>query len=222
MKKVLAGCLIVVVIALIGFGVAGYYAYRFARPMIDDAGDYLAKAREMSQLGDRVVNRAPYVPPKNGELTQAQVERFLAVQTAVRSELGAKWAQIEAKAAEVSAKTEDYSRMLSMSEIASIFSDLATIYIDGRRAQVKSLNTQRFSDGEYTWVRNRVWEAAGMHVASGLDMSAIEDLARQGAQKSGTKLPEIPLPEVPPNNIKLVKPHTAKLKEWLPMAALGL
>ena len=30
------------------------------------------------------------------------------------------------------------------------------------------------------------------------------------------------LPEVPKKNLDLVKPHTAKLKEWLPMAVLGL
>ena len=81
MKKILTGCLIVAVIAMIGFGVAGYYAYRIARPMIENAGDYLARAREISRLGDRVTNKAPYVPPKDGELTQAQVDRFIAVQT---------------------------------------------------------------------------------------------------------------------------------------------
>jgi hypothetical protein len=30
------------------------------------------------------------------------------------------------------------------------------------------------------------------------------------------------MPKVPDNNIKLVKPHTAKLKEWIPIAVLGL
>ena len=43
MKKLLTGCLIVLVIAMIGFGVAGYYAYRFARPMIESAGDYVTQ-----------------------------------------------------------------------------------------------------------------------------------------------------------------------------------
>ncbi len=30
------------------------------------------------------------------------------------------------------------------------------------------------------------------------------------------------MPEVPPANIALVKPHVAQLKEWIPMAVLGL
>ena len=222
MRKILTGCLIVAVIAMIGLGVAGYYAYRFARPMFDNAGDYIARAREMSQLGDRIAIKAPYVPPPTGELTAAQVDRFLAVQARVRDKLGDRWAQIETKSAEVRQKTESGQRDLSFSEVTSIFSDLAGIYVEARREQVNALNIHKFSDAEYTWVRRRVYEAAGMHIASGLDMSAIEDLARQGAQKMDTTLPDIPMPEVPANNINLVKPHTGKLKELLPIAVLGL
>ena len=221
MKKILAGCLIVLVIALIGFGVAGYYAYRLASPMIENAGDYVARAREIARLGDRVANKAAYVPPDNGELTAAQVERFIAVQGRVRSELGDRWAEIEKKSAEVRKKTEG-NAMLSFAEIQEIFSDLASIYMDARRAQVTALNIHKFSDAEYTWVKRRVFEAAGVNVASGFDFSAIEDLARDGAQRANTKLPDISMPEVPKANIKLVQPHTGKLKEWIPMAVLGL
>jgi hypothetical protein len=221
MKKVLAGCLIVLVIALIGFGVAGYYAYRIARPMIESAGDYMTRAGEISRLGDRVANKAPYVPPKNGELTQAQLERFLAVQTRVRDELGDRWQEIETKAAEIQQKTAG-KESLSLSEVTSIFSSIANTYVEARRVQVNAMNIHKFSDGEYTWVKRRVYEAAGMHIAKGLDFSAIEDLARQGSQRTSSKLPELPMPEVPPANIKLVQPHVAKIKEWLPMAVLGL
>ena len=42
------------------------------------------------------------------------------------------------------------------------------------------------------------------------------------AEKTGVSLPALALPDVPEANIQLVKPHTAKLKEWLPMAMLGL
>lgn len=221
MKKILTGCLIVAVIAMIGFGVAGYYAYRFARPMIEGAGDYVARAREITRLGDRVANKAPYVPPKNGELTASQVDRFVAVQGRVRNELGDRWTEIEVKSAEIRKKTEG-NETLSFAEVRSIFSDVANIYVEARRAQVGALNIHKFSDGEYTWVKRRVYESAGMHVAGGFDFSAIEDLARDGAQRSSTKLPDMPMPEVPPANIKLVKPHLGQLKEWIPMAVLGL
>ena len=222
MKKLLAGCLFVVVIAAIGFGVAGYYAYRWAQPMIENAGDYVERARQMARLGDRVQNRAPYVPPASGELTASQVDRFVAVQTRVRDELGARWTEIETKSAEIREKTQNNQRELTFAEFTSVLSDISNIYTEARRAQVDALNVQKFSDGEYTWVRNRVYEAAGMEVASGIDMSKLEALARESAMKSNVKLPDIKKPNVPQANIKLIKPHLAKLKEWLPIAILGL
>lgn len=221
MKKILSGCLIIVVIAMIGFGVAAFYAYRYAKPMIDQASDYLSKAKQVSQLADRVANKTPYVPPANGELTQSQVERFVAVQGRVRDELGDRWGEIETKSAEIRKRTAG-NQELSFAEIGAVFKDIANIYLEARRVQVNSLNIHKFSDGEYTWVRRRVYEAAGVEMASGIDMSAIEDLARESTQRSTRKFPDIPLPEVPEANVKLVKPHAVHVKEWLPMAALGL
>ncbi len=106
------------------------------------------------------------MPPKNGELTAAQVDRFVAVQGRVRSELGNRWTEIEVKSAEIRKKTEG-NQSLSFADVRTIFSDVANIYIEARRAQVGALNIHKFSDGEYTWVKHRVYEAAGMEVASG-------------------------------------------------------
>jgi hypothetical protein len=222
MKKVLAGCLIVLVVAIIGFSVAGYYAYRWAQPMIQSTGDYLERAREMARLGDRVQNRSSYPAPENGELTASQVERFVAVQGRVRDELGARWKDIETKAAEIQDKTRNNQRELTFAEFTSVFSDLAGIYTEARRAQVDALNVHKFSDAEYSWVRNRVYEAAGMEVASGIDLSRIQELARQTAEQSNVTLPDVPKPNVPDANIQLVRPHLAKLKESFPLALLGL
>lgn len=222
MKKILVGCFIVFVLAVAGFAVAGFYAFRWARPMIESTSSYLDRAREMSRLGDRITNKSPYVPPENGELTAAQVERFVAVQTRVRDELGTRWTEIETKSAAIRDKTQDNQRDLTFAEFTAVFADLGGIYMEARRAQVNALNVQKFSDAEYTWVRRRVYEAAGMEIAGGIDMSKIEDLAREGALKSNVTLPDIPTPKVPEANIRLVKPHLAKIKEWVPMAFLGL
>jgi hypothetical protein len=222
MKKVLAGCVIVLAIALVSFGVAGFYAFRWARPMIENTANYLDRAREMSRLADRITNKSPYVPPESGQMTTTQVERFVAVQTRVRDELGERWSAIETKSAEIRQKTKANQRDLTFAELTSVFSDLAGIYTEARRAQVNALNVQRFSDAEYTWVRRRVYEAAGMEIAGGIDLSKFEELAREGAMKSSVMLPDLPKPKVPEANLKLVKPHLAKIKEWVPMAFLGL
>lgn len=222
MKKILGGCLIVLVIAAIGAAAAAFYAYRWAQPMIQSTGDYLERARAMTQLADRIGNKAPYIPPESGELTQLQVERFVAVQTRVRDELGTRWAEIETKSAQIREKTQENHRELSFAEVASVFSDLTGIYLEARRAQVTALNVQKFSEGEYTWVRRRVYEAAGIELAGAIDLSKLEAAMRETAQRSSMTLPDMPKPQVPAANIALIKPHLAKVKEWVPMAVLGL
>ena len=222
MKKILAGCLIVIVIAMIGFGVAAFYAYRAMKPMIDNASNYMDKAREVTRLGEGIKLKTAYEPPKNGELTQTQVERFLAVQSRVRTDLDSKWEEVEKKSAEIRSKAERNSNDWTFSELTTVFSEIANIYLDGRKSQITALNTQRFSESEYEWVRLRVYEAAGVQLTGNLDLSKIEDLARDSATKNGINLPAVDLPKVPEKNIALVKPHVAKIKEWIPMAVLGL
>jgi len=114
------------------------------------------------------------------------------------------------------------SKDWTLSEFSNVFSGLANIYLDGRRAQVQALNIQRFSEGEYDWVRRRVYEAAGVELAGSFDLSKVEELARDSAGKSGVTLPAVDLPKVSEKNIALVKPHAAKVREWIPMAVLGL
>ena len=222
MKKILAGCLIVAVIAMIGVGVAAFYAYRAMKPVIDNASSYMDKAREVARLGESVRIKSHFEPPKNGELTPQQVERFVAVQTRVRTDLSGKWDQIEKKSAELRAKAESKRGDWTMAEFTSVFAEIASIWVDARRAQVNAINVQRFSESEYEWVRRRVYEAAGVELASGMDLAKIEALARDSAAKSGVEIPAMNLPEVPVANVRLVKPHAAKIKEWMPLAALGL
>jgi hypothetical protein len=222
MKKILGGCLIVFVIAVAGLGVAGYYAYRAARPMLDDAADYVSRARDLARLRDDVRNKSPFTAPASGELTTGQLDRFLAVQARVHSELGDRWTEFEKKSEALKQKASEKRTDWSFSDISSVFSDFTGIYLEARKAHVNALNVHKFSDEEFSWVRLRVYEAAGMQLAGSIDTSAIEAMARDSAQKTGITLPDVPMPEVPEANIALVKPHTAKLKEWLPMAMLGL
>lgn len=222
MKKILGGCLIVLVIAIIGVGVAGFYTYRLAQPMLESTASYLDRAREMTRLGDRIRNKSAFVPPANGELTAAQVDRFLAVQARVRDELGDRWSEIEARSTDLRKKTQENRQDLTFAEFTSMFSDLANIYMEARRAQVNALNIHKFSDAEYSWVRLRVYEAAGMQLVGGIDLSTVEELARDRANTPGVTLPDGPRHDVPDANIRLVKPHVATIKALLPLAFLGL
>ena len=222
MKKILGGCLIVLVIAIVGFGIAGFYAYRAARPMFDNAADYVARARDLATLSDQVRNQSSYTPPASGELTASQVERFIAVQGRVRAELGDRWGEFEKTAESLKQKAGNKQAEWSYSDISAIVSNFMGIYTEARKAHVTALNVHKFSDEEFSWVRLRVYEAGGMQLVDSFDTSAIEALVRGGAETSGVAVPDIEMPKVPEANIKLVTPHAAKLKEWLPMAMLGL
>ena len=223
MKKLLAGCLVIAVIGVVGFGVAIYWGYRAAKPMIQSAGEYVQRARELGAIGDRVQNRTPFTPPASGELTAPQVDRFLAVQSRVRLVLGDRWSELTAKSEALKQRAEaNRGADLSLAEVVGVFSNFTSIYMDARKAQVDALNVQKFSEDEYAWVRRRIYEAAGVQLAGGLDISAIEKMAKAGGVEGRVQMREIPTPDVPQLNLDLVKPHTQKLKELVPLAFLGL
>ena len=222
MKKIAIGCAIVMLIGLIAFGAAGFWAYRAAKPMIQSASEYLARAKELAAISDKLNNKGPYTPPQTGELTQSQLDRFLAVQVRVRGQLGNRWSELQTHAEAVRKRMDAHSGDLSFSEFTQIFSEFASIYTDARRAQVDALNIQKFSEAEYSWVRRSVYEAAGVNLASGIDMKQIEQMAKQGTGSNSVEIPDIKMPDVPATNLALVKPHMGQIKETMALAFLGL
>lgn len=222
MKSVLGGCLIVVLIAIVGLSVAAYLGYRAARPVIDSAKDAMAGADELASAADRIANREPYTPPPSGELASQQVDRFLAVQARVRAALDDRWSDVQARSEALRARVAKDGNAASIGDVTGIVKDVMGIYVSARRVQVDALNVQKFSEAEYSWVRRRVYEAAGLQLAGSLDLSALEKLAKEGQARTGLQVPDLPKPDVPDANLELVAPHVGKLKEWLPMAFLGL
>ena len=56
--------------------------------------------------------------------------------------------------------------------------------------------------------------------AGEIDFSKIQALAKENGNIN-VDIPKVDLPKVPENNLKLVKPYAAKVREWIPMAMLG-
>ena len=223
MKKLLAGCLVVAVLGAVALAVAGFFAWRMAQPYVEDAGEYVAGFRrlgDLSELDRRVANTAPYAPSETGELSDAQVDRFVRVQEQVRGALGARFSELQAKYQHLEGEMSDGRRTLSFTEAASALTDLSSLVVDARRVQVDAINAQGFSQGEYNWVRTRIYQAAGLE-ASGFSLDDIQRFARQGTAH-GIEIPEVTLPEIPARNRELVRPHVPKLKEWMPLAFFGL
>jgi hypothetical protein len=221
MKKVFAGCLVLVVIAVVAVGLGVFYGYRAARPLLDNARGMIAQGREIAALSDRVTDKSDFMAPATGELSEMQVRRMLAVHAHVRQALGPRWSELQTRAGAIEGKARDGGRDLSLTEIGSMLSEFGTLLRDARSAHVDALNTQGFSNSEYSWVRLRVYEAAGLEVARGIDWSSLEEAIQSGSDQTGVPMPSVKLPEVPEKNRELVKPHIAALKDWIPLAVLG-
>ncbi|MGD9906052.1 MAG: hypothetical protein AB7U83_21480 [Vicinamibacterales bacterium] len=225
MKKLLAGCLVVVVLFVVAGAVGAYFLWRAARPVVDNAmqmASGLSRLSEVVEEENRLTTTAAFDAPASGELTEAQVARFLRVQAHVKDTLGARTEAFREKYKELATTRPDGTEVPpSLSQLLAGLNDLSQIYVDARKAQVDALNAEKFSRDEYSWVRLRVYHAAGIEAAR-FDPRELEKLVQGMANGATVAVPEVELPDAPAKNRELVKPHAAQLMEWLAMASFGL
>jgi hypothetical protein len=220
-KRLAAGCLVIVVICVVALAVGLYFGYRAFSPMINNAATVLEQAKAAAAESDRLENKTRYVAPANGELTEAQVRRFLAVHDRMRSTLGPRWSDLQVQADRIQRQAKTDARELSFPEVAAMVRALGSIIVEARRAHVDALNAEQFSWSEYTWVTLRAYEAAGLEAVAGIDWSEIEAAIKDSADRVGVREPRVPEPDIPERNRELVKPHLAELQAWLPLTMLG-
>jgi len=225
MKKLLVGCLVVIVLLMVVAGVGAYFLWRAARPAFDSARQMVEGVSQLSEvveMEDRLANTSAYEGPANGELTAEQVERFLRVQAHVKQTLGTRAEAFREKYKELATTRPDGTEVPpSLSQLLAGLSDMSQIYLDARRAQVDALNAEKFSRAEFSWVRLRVYQAAGIEAAR-YDPRELEKLVQAMATGAKVTVPDVELPDAPATNRELVKPHAAQLMEWLAMASFGL
>lgn len=220
LKKLLAAFLVISVLGVALLATGTYVLYRAATPLIEDARSYVRGLSELGKLEADVKNKAPHAAPASGELSEAQVQRFARVQGHVRTALGQRMQDFEQKYRHL--KSDGDHSHPSVRELFDGLGELAEVFVQARRYQVDALNQENFSQEEYSWVRNRVFEAAGMEVANRVDLRGLERAIRDGTGIDDFKTPEIPKPSIPTRNIELVKPHMRQFDEWIPLAFFGL
>ena len=221
MKKLLVGCLGILVLGAIVLGVGLYFVYRAATPLIDDARGYLAGMSQLEEIEREITNTAPYAAPPSGELTAPQVQRFVRVQQHVRASLGQRFKEIEVKYAHLKGEGESTTRV-GFADMVNSLRDITNVYVDARRYQVEALNKEGFSQEEYAWVSERMFQAAGMEISSRIDLRKLEEAVRRGTGAENITADRIPRPNVPPKNRELVKPYVDQMDEWLPLVFFGL
>jgi hypothetical protein len=220
-KKFAIGCGAALLLLGIAASVATYYfVYRPARSFYTS----MTELGTVADLDRALTNTAPYTPPATSALTAPQLQRFLAVQQTVKTRLGTRFSELDAKYKALDQETRGGQRSVRLTEMVGAYQDLFGIITDARRAQVDALNAQQFSKDEYAWVRLRVYEAAGLQFI-GVDLNDIVDKVKQGTFELPTKdaaNPERALRSIPEENKTLVAPHLEVLEEWVPYAIFGL
>lgn len=220
MKKLLVGCLVILVLGAVVVTVGSYFLYRAASPLIQDARDYVQGMSELSELDRQIEKRSSYDPPASGELTETQVQRFVRVQEHVRAQLGQRMNEIEARYEHL--RSNNSNEQVPFTELLNGLREITGVYVDARRYQVEALNKEGFSQDEYAWVRNRMFQAAGMEIGSRIDIEKLQDAIRNGTGLEGVRADRVPMPEVPARNRELVKPYVERMDEWLPLVFFGL
>jgi hypothetical protein len=220
MKKLLAGCLVIAVLGVVVLGVGAYMAYRAASPYIEDARSYLQGMSQLAELDQRVANKSPHAPPASGELTDEQVQRFVRVQQHLRTELGQRVKDIEERYKHL--RSDNGTRDVPLTDLVNSLRDITGLVVDAKRFQVDALNTEGFSQAEYSWVRERMFQAAGVEIGSRLDLQKLQDAVRSGTGFEAIQVDSVRLPDAPLKNRELVQPFVQQMREWLPLIFFGL
>jgi hypothetical protein len=216
MKKVAIGCFVVLVV--VGIGVAGvsYYAYRQARSMFAQ----FAELGQVPEIERTVRAQGPFTPPPSDELTAAQVERLVRVQSQVRKRLGDRFAEMERKYKTLS--ESDSATIADLPTVMAAYRDVAAAWVEAKRSQVDALNEAGLSLDEYRWIREQAYRALGAPYMD-FDVGKIVDSVRDNTSSVYTgQLRGSIGPAGPEINRKLVEPFKKQLEENLPLASFGL
>lgn len=215
MKKLLLGCAVVAVLLVVVGGTAGYFfVYRPAKQYMAS----FSQLQEVPKLNAGIRNKSAFTAPANGELTPDRVDRFMKAQEAVRTKMGARLEELDAKY-----KTLDRERGEGepphVADVMEALKDLGGLIVDAKRAQVAALNEQGFSQAEYEWTRAAMYQAVGIELQEGLEQ-AIRNAT--GDRDTMSDAIDRVVPDVPEANRKLVEPFKDKLAENMTLAFFGL
>jgi hypothetical protein len=214
-KKLAIGCgLVLLLTGMAAAGVA-YYLYRQVSSSIAQFAD-LARVPDIERA---IRNRAPFVPPASAELSDAQVEQLVRIQSEVRKRLGEQMAAFDARYKDLIRK--DTASLADAPAILRAYGDLATAWLDAKRAQVDALNAAGLSLEEYRWIREQAYRALGAPFVD-FDIAKLVEDARRGIAPDPAAPGGAPAPEGPESNRTRVERVRKLLEENLALASFGL
>ena len=202
MKKALTGCLVVVLLAVVLGGIAGYWFV--VRPLWN-AGSAVVDAaqqwQQVSELEAGVETTTPFTGAADGRLDAQQVTRFVAVQQAIADALGDDWKTLQAKYEALESEVAEEGREPDLAETFGAYQDLSGLVLAAKRAQVDALNEVDMGLDEYRWIRANAYAALGLAAA---------DSAPQGLEDTALAA-----------NAALLRPHRELLTQTMATTWLG-
>lgn len=216
MKKLLIGCLLTtVVLAIVGLA-GSYWLYR----KVSSTVSQFAEFAEVPKIEQQVRNTATFTPPASGELTAAQVERFVGVQAQVRQQLGQRFEEMQRRYKTLLDKPE--ATVVDLPALMSAYRDLAGTWMDAKRAQTEALNAANFSLEEYRWVRGQAYTALGLPFMDVDVARLVESITSGQAPQEPARMGGSIGPGGPEQNQKIVEPFRKPLEDNVALASFGL
>jgi hypothetical protein len=216
MKKLAIGCLVVFVVigaAVVGIG---YYGYMKVKSTVAQ----LAELQKVPEIERGIRVKTPFVVPASGELTASQVDKFMQVTTRVRDRLGKDMAAFERNYKTLAEKKQ--TTAADLPALLSAYRDMATGWLNAKRAQVDALNEVGLSLDEYRWIRSEAYRALGVPFVD-VDFARIAEQAQSGGLQSAPVLVGGALTGPgPASNLKLVEKYRKQLEDFVPLASFGL
>lgn len=224
MKKLAIGCGLLLILLGAAGGYFAYWVVSKGRQLYSQVERSAGEFARAADLDEQITNQAPFAPPDTGELTKAQVERFVSLQRRVRTDLGTRFDQISARFERLEAQGRS-GNSPPLAEGLAALNDLAGLVVDVKKVHVAALNEHGMSLQEYRWLRDQVYAAAGVPFTS-LHLAAIVEAAKSGNMAEIESVvgggPDTPAVPVPDGNRALVAPHREQLREWAALAWLGM
>ena len=205
-KKILTGCLVVVLVLVAGLGATWWFVLR---PMWNAGGELVSGAKDWAgtlDLGEGITNDAPFAPPADGRLTPAQVQALVTVQSVVVRDMGADMAALAERArAAQAARARDQPP--SLQELATAARELSTLVSKLRAAQAAGVNEAGLSRREYAFVRKQALAALPLLVDVGT-LPGVPGLALGGPATEAERA-------AAEHNAELLRPHLPLLEKSL-------
>ena len=214
MKKFAIGCLVVFILV---FVIGGFAAYQFLiKPSMGIIQDFQGLA-ELDELNNNILNQYAFNIPSNNELTEQQVTDYVGTLRFIREDLQDDYEVLRKEFTSLDGISGNIFG--NIQNITGISQDLIGTVKEAKLSEIKAINNIDYSLEEYTWVRERVLEAAGLGAYSfGLDQ--FTQLTEQNDSQTLQNIEDgmqsnIDNANVPQKNIDLVQPYVEELSAIL-------